>query len=502
MKKVPVGDFINIDTNFTVNIGAQVYNDTLTYASREYSRNKNLTEFSCRVSMLYKLDDIVKNSILLNTEVINKGENKYRTFMHSFYNFAEINGQYFIVKLKVDELETYSGSIRRAYNLNKIEISPVAVSQVYKPADTTDDNSNYIVTINTVADLFALVKKYDSEFNPKPVNKDFLNEDGTPKVFYHGTNAKWTQYDLSKNVNQMWGEGIYLTPYKERARLYGDNVMAFYVKADTNYRTAKINGKTRDYTFMKKTGDILVYSPNQIKSVTKNIGTFDGNNPDIRYQYAGRKSKFTKKDFNQYDDLTKLDTKQIKVYNDYGWTYQLFTAEDFLLLNEKFNEKYNLYKNQNDFVLGDGLRVVEVNNKIVLIGGSFKNPIIYDVFVVNSNNETEAEIYKELLLNDTEDNWSSKQRYIDICKSYEHYSEEETVRNYESTDFSYHKGQKDSGERAVLPESFKNYGYTKQFQNRGRDNSDAEQGISNNQVDKVFQMRTDGTYIDRLNVIQ
>ncbi len=213
----------------------------------------------------------------------------------------------------------------------------------------------------------------------------------------------------------------------------------------------------------------------------------------LKYQSRG----VSNKDFRKYDNLTKLDTKQIEVYNNYGWTYQLFTAEDYLLLNEKFNEKYNLNKNQNDFVLGDGSRVVEVNNKLVLIGGSFENPIIYDVFVVNSNNETEAEIYKELLLNDAEENRSTKQRYIDICKSYEYYSEKETVRNYESTDFSYHKGQKDSGERAVLPESFQNYGYTKQFKDRGRYNSEAEKGVSNNQVDKVFQMRTDGTYSNR-----
>ncbi len=73
----------------------------------------------------------------------------------------------------------------------------------------TDSHST---TTYSISDLFALVKQYDAEFSPKPVNPAFLNEDGTAKVFYHGTDAEWTVYDLSKNKNQMWGEGIYLTP--------------------------------------------------------------------------------------------------------------------------------------------------------------------------------------------------------------------------------------------------------------------------------------------------
>ena len=173
-----------------------------------------------------------------------------------------------------------------------------------------------------------------------------------------------------------------------------------------------------------------------------------------------------------------------------------------MLLNEKFNEKYNLYKNQNDFVLGDGTRVVEVNNKLVLIGGSFKNPIIYDVFVVNSNYETEAEIIKDGVYFELEYYSRNKTTFSNLADVASDDEGETFARNFKAEDFSYHKGQLDTGQRATLPDDWDYYGYTKQFQNRGRDNSEAEQGISNNQVDKVFQMRTDGSYIDRLNVIQ
>ncbi len=39
---------------------------------------------------------------------------------------------------------------RRTYNLDKIEILPIAVSQVYKPADTTNDSSNNFIVTNIV----------------------------------------------------------------------------------------------------------------------------------------------------------------------------------------------------------------------------------------------------------------------------------------------------------------------------------------------------------------
>ena len=71
----------------------------------------------------------------------------------------------------------------------------------------------------SIAEIFDFVKrnggKFESGsknpvyFNSKPVNTAFLNEDGMPKVFYHGTDEEWTTddrrpmtYDLSKNVNQ------------------------------------------------------------------------------------------------------------------------------------------------------------------------------------------------------------------------------------------------------------------------------------------------------------
>ena len=104
--------------------------------------------------------------------------------MHYFYSIYNVGKQTYLVKFGVDEINSNNGAIRRAYNVNNIEISPIAVSQVYKPADTMSDIGDSISTIS-IADLYQLVKTFDKDFSAAPeVNPILLNDDGTPKVFY------------------------------------------------------------------------------------------------------------------------------------------------------------------------------------------------------------------------------------------------------------------------------------------------------------------------------
>ncbi len=114
--------------------------------------------------------------------------------------------------------------------------------------------------------------------------------------YYHGTKASgWTKYDLSKNSNQWWGEGIYLTLSKRKADLYGF--------AETKKLFAKWNKSKGDgFEFRgKMAGDVLVKSPEQIKSadpITRDAGghiiplseRFNPQSNDIRYMPADGES--------------------------------------------------------------------------------------------------------------------------------------------------------------------------------------------------------------------
>lgn len=267
----------NMDTNYNIRVEKDTIEDSIHYAGKDKLYLERL---------LSNIDTVLQNAILLDTAVSEKdAKNKKGStqFMHYFYSIVEFNGNPFLAKIAVEE---YNNGARRAYNLQRIKMSALSRAEYNQIKSAYLDVFASSADAVSVADLHSFVKLYDKKFKPKDINQDFINEDGTPKVFYHGTDTVWTEYDLSKNRNQMWGDGIYLTPDPNRARLYGKYVMPFYVKADTNNRIAKLTGKTRDYTVMKKTGDILVYSPNQIKSATDNIGTFDKNKKDTHYSYG------------------------------------------------------------------------------------------------------------------------------------------------------------------------------------------------------------------------
>ena len=56
-----------------------------------------------------------------------------------------------------------------------------------------------------------------------------VNEDGTPKVVYHGTNAEFTVFDNSMIGSStqvgVLGDGFYFAETKELAKMYGEQVM-------------------------------------------------------------------------------------------------------------------------------------------------------------------------------------------------------------------------------------------------------------------------------------
>lgn len=161
-------------------------------------------------------------------------------------------------------------------------------------------------------------KRWFGDWQNHPENASkVVNEDGTPKVVYHGTRSDFNAFDpLRQGENYPQGEGgfffttsrksaenyaalhdkdgkgrvveAYLSirnPYEVTA--YGDYVQAPAEKYD-DHRSEYLNEAERqgcDGIIVKgeKSTLYVVFDPTQIKSATDNIGTFDRENPDIRY---------------------------------------------------------------------------------------------------------------------------------------------------------------------------------------------------------------------------
>ena len=138
------------------------------------------------VSHLDYINSIVESAILFDSYTIpnTNAKSNNSMMMHSLYAISNIGNENELVKLYVEELNNINsnGTIKRAYqlqNINKIPLESKRFSN--NSLASSDQRNNY-----TISELHALVKQHDKNFKPTEASK-VVNEDGTPKVVYHGT---------------------------------------------------------------------------------------------------------------------------------------------------------------------------------------------------------------------------------------------------------------------------------------------------------------------------
>ena len=220
------------------------------------------------------------------------------------------------------------------------------------------------------------------------------------------------------------------------------------------------------------------YNAEQRKNIRPDI-----DRKDVVFANSGDAGYLTDKDFTKYDNLETLDDKEIKVYNKRGWAYGLFNSEDMKLLNEKFSELDKRLNGKTDNMLADGTRVVEINNKIVSIGGTY-NPEIYSVFEINAYHEYEAERIKDDIKYGQTGNGRNRYSFEELGKLIENYKGKENVRFYSSSDYSYIRGRTEKGARAISTGDFSRYGYNKESNIRGTSDANAKGEVSAVQLDE------------------
>ena len=189
---------------------------------------------------------------------------------------------------------------------------------------------NMKISENTQSQQF---KRWFGDWQNDPAKASkVVNEDGTPKVVYHGTNTEFSVFDLSKS-GKNYGEtseglifftnkrsgyqdsaldyaeaaahnggkatvGEYFLDIKNPLRLYSDGYFTPTAYFDQNAQEVYdkyFSGDNYDGIIIenrnKSVDDSIIYlldNPSQIKSATDNIGTFDKKNPDIRYSQRVR----------------------------------------------------------------------------------------------------------------------------------------------------------------------------------------------------------------------
>lgn len=310
-KSAERGKVKNTDTGWDILVSRQVFKETQHHSSESV---KNAVKY------LPYIGDITQNAVLLSSEMSGK-ENSLSVMFHTFYGYTEVMGYPALLRLKVEELidEKSGESIRRNYILQTIEEEPISESKRFSKAHQSETGSS----VNSISDLYALVKTYDKDFHAKDANPELLDEDGKPLVVYHGTDADFTVFDRTKGRSSMDIQGMFFSPWELDAQGYGKKVGAYYInlknpadestayKALNMFKGQNNSGiKARDYLIklgydgVNNSGEeFIAFYPEQIKSATDNIGTFDGANPDIRYSKSGTAAD-TKKNVFSYEALT------------------------------------------------------------------------------------------------------------------------------------------------------------------------------------------------------
>lgn len=272
---------------------------------------------------------LFENSELLEAEPPRDGDSNIKQYL-KFYAPLYMDGRFYVVKITAREL--YSGN--KLYSLEGLDIieeseyrgQPRGSKENSISADYSDSVKNFVKKIREVKGNVSKV----------------VDENGEPKVVYHGT-PKFDRFSIFKKGSGGYlGPAIYFTNLKAYAQKYenkwgdGGNLYDVFISLKRPLIVKSVNpakeilktiyGKDSVYdrrsqkqsydTKILSSADIkklqskgydgviweyggskeyAVYDSSKIKSAEDNIGTFNTNNPDIRWREVSEpiKQKFS-----------------------------------------------------------------------------------------------------------------------------------------------------------------------------------------------------------------
>ena len=405
--KNPRGQYKNNDTGWIINSSSVGYDETISHSGKD---KKSLIAMK-------NIDKVIENAVLFDTEVSEYGRGKksvYTAFMHKFYAIIDIDGKNYIAKMAVDESHApgQDDTNKKFYHVRAIEIETAPSVGIGKSHTPIIEDT---VSTVSISDLYELVKTFDKDFSPAPeVSEYVLNEDGTPKVFYHGTrkeNGEFWEFDYSKAKKKgglgfkSLGQGNYFTSNRlDGTELYGSRVIEAYlsiknpltIKNQADFRdevskALNINASQMTYPSIQKamkdagydgvvllnekneTAIAVTFDSQQIKSATDNIGTFDKNAKDIRYDLkkknAEGKEEVSESFKNAVARMYEKETKQAQN-----------TAEAFKEGNKVLNKKLEESRAETK-TLSRKIKIANVNRFLMII--------CYNVYINKNYTETE-----------------------------------------------------------------------------------------------------------------
>lgn len=287
------GEYKNADTGEMIKISNVGIKEVTSHGTTDAAHMQSIAA----------IPEMIKRAVFIEERENRKGNGKFDSYRYYVVGL-NIGGVDYTAKLVVG---VKNGSRFYDHRLSKIEKGTL-IDSLNGLSNTVAENQSSSVSDGKGMTLTGLLQTNSSKV---------VDENGEPKVVLHGTPNTFTAFDKSKigssNDPGWLGSGFYFYGNNEDyARSYsrGGNLMEVFLNIRDPYyasysemeRLAEENSREASDEFREMVEDEgcdgvyynadlneewVAFEPTQIKSATDNVGTFDGSNPDIRYQFVG-----------------------------------------------------------------------------------------------------------------------------------------------------------------------------------------------------------------------
>ncbi len=332
------GEYTIADTNEKVTVGRKGVNKVTSHSIGNEAHLKSLVA----------IPEMLNKSTFIAEEKAEKANAQYPAYRYYVVGL-KIGGADYTAKLTIGVDE--NGNKFYDHALTQIEKGSLLdnIDALSTTSDTKETVNGFMSTVAEPNPSVAIGKDTKLLSLLQTNSSKVVDENGEPRVVYHQTNSKtlvnrktgekfddldwneksyWQTEATQEDFEDAWEErdfyafdnrthgrrsiempAFFFSPQYDEYHEYGDRT----VEAFLNIKNPAINPKIEDAGMYEDAGEkamqklidagydgfireydgvieeINAFSPNQIKSATDNIGTFDSGNDDIRYQFVGER---------------------------------------------------------------------------------------------------------------------------------------------------------------------------------------------------------------------
>lgn len=359
------GEYINASTGEKIAISKVGINEVTSHGSLDIAHLKSL----------FGIPQMIKQSVFIDEFPNTKEHDKYDSYRY-YVCGIKIDGEDYTVKIVVG---VKNGNKYYDHRLTQIEKGTL-IDNLNGLSNSVAENQNADISVGKDTKLLSILQTNSSKI---------VDENGEPMVVYHG--SMHHNFTVFKNN----GSGIYFTPDKDAAD-YGLDADPYAVfinmreplnldfegdvdneatenhdSLENEYKNAiaeGYDGVVAENTFdgENEMTQIVVHRPNQIKSATDNVGTFDEGNDDIRFSVED-----IQEEYDIPSELFDYYKKSIELGNLTAATQALNGIKDVVRKNigKKLSEFVSVYKGIKDVIfdeLGDIEKLREERERAAL----------------------------------------------------------------------------------------------------------------------------------------